>query len=319
MNNDCTCDECRIFMTAVGSCFTKFSICISKEEANIAEPYNDRLTTYPNDKSVYPAQSGPFTYLRLDIADRSMFTFRSEFITILIGEKNATGAYKEKYLLRKNTCIANSEYFRCAFRSTNDGPNCRTWRESQSLIFHFPKLPHFNIIKRAMLSGRVIVDPTNFVELYETADYLLMSDTMYLICSLISRPSFIKNIHDLNKCLTRLVEWTEAWPQRPLVQLGFFRAIFFIELTAAVKRSKAAWGCRLLGGWEDAPRQWGLNPLNPRRHREESDTEIPPGAIPERYNRLKKLRDYVRKHLRDPESWYIEDIRCVECGGGGFR
>ncbi|KAF3100904.1 hypothetical protein TWF706_005998 [Orbilia oligospora] len=271
MSNDCTCDECRIFMTAVGSCFTKFSICISKEEANIAEPYSDRLKTYPNDKS--------------------------EFITILIGEKDVTGAYKEKYLLRKNTCIANSEYFRCAFRSKNDGPNCRTWRESQSLIFHFPKLPHFNIIKRAMLSGRVTVDPTNFVELYETADYLLMSDTMYLICSLISRPSFIKNIHDLNKCLTRLVEWMEAWPQRPL----------------------AARGCRLLGGWEDAPRQWGLNPLNPRHHRGESDTEIPPGAIPERYNRLKKLRDYVRKHLRDSESWYIEDIRCVECGGGGFR
>ncbi|KAF3211896.1 hypothetical protein TWF106_010079 [Orbilia oligospora] len=282
-------------MTAVGNCFNKFNICISDEEANIAKPYNDRLKTHPNDKS--------------------------EFITILIGEKDATGVYKKKYLLRKNTCIANSEYFRSAFRSTSDGLSRSTWRESRSLVFHFPKLPHFNIIQRAILTGRVTVDPTNFVELYETADYLLMGDVMYLICSLISRQSFIRSIHDLNRCLTRLVEWMEAWPQRPLVQLGFFRAIFFIELTAAVKRSRAARGCRLLGGWEDAPRQWGLNPLKTRRHIEEAraDTEIPPGAIPERYNRLKKLRDYVRTHLRDSESWFIEDIRCVECGGGGFR
>ncbi|KAF3185304.1 hypothetical protein TWF788_004623 [Orbilia oligospora] len=274
MNYHCACDECRIFMTAVGNCFNKFNICISDEEANIAEPYNDRLKTHPNDKS--------------------------EFITILIGEKDATGVYKRKYLLRKNTCIANSEYFRRAFRSTSNGLSRSTWRESRSLVFHFPKLPHFNIIQRAILTGRVTVDPTNFVELYETADYLLMGDVM---------------------CLTHLVEWMEAWPQRPLVQLGFFRAIFFIELTAAVKRSRAARGCRLLGGWEDAPRQWGLNPLKTRRHIEEAraDTEIPPDAIPERYNRLKKLRDYVRTHLRDSESWFIEDIRCAECGGGGFR
>ncbi|KAK6497150.1 hypothetical protein TWF506_004625 [Arthrobotrys conoides] len=289
MSRRCECIECSIFMRAINSVFQTHEAC-PQEESDIGILINDRLATVPND--------------------------RSEPIIIYVGRRE-DGTYRQKYVLRMKTCTKNSEYFKCALRFRSN-PNLM-WREARNGVFHFSTLPYFNVIAKALVSGRVNVEPTNFLELYETADYLQMEDVMFLVCALLSRPQFLRKIHDLNKCLTRLVKWLEKWQHRTLVQVGFFRAIFYIEFTAAVKRRKAARGCRLLGGWEDAPRQWGLNPLDSELPIRWSGSKVPPGAIPERYHRLKALRDFVKEELKDTEDWSIEDVRCEDCGGGGVR
>ncbi|KAK6329955.1 hypothetical protein TWF718_003382 [Orbilia javanica] len=174
-------------------------------------------------------------------------------ISVIIEDKGSTKNSTRVYTLNRATCIAQSEYFKCALRSRDD-PSC-TWVENRSNTFRFSELPQLDLVMKVLETGRIVVSPTTFSEFYETADYFQMLEVMAIICRRIALRSFIDQVYDVDKFIAQLVEWTEKWQHRVEVQAAFFRVIFQIEIYAALKNSKSLKGCALRGSWEFAFRR----------------------------------------------------------------
>ncbi|KAK6360893.1 hypothetical protein TWF730_007008 [Orbilia blumenaviensis] len=229
----------------------------------------------------------------------------SEPITIIIGAGQGLGRHK-KYVLPKDSCVRHSNYFATALRTP-------VWPESQRSTFNFRELQQFGLIATAIKSGTIFVEPSTCFEFYNTADYLCMDKVMEIICQKIGDSKFINFIPNLDLYIQQLLDWFEKWQDRQQVQYAFIRAIFAVEVEAGIKRSKVASWCKLRKDWEEVPRRWGLVPLGSGSNRAGQVPTVPPGAMPERYQRLQCLRQSARRSIQGNLPWILFNLHCKDC------